>query len=73
MGGRLPCGFETVPYDAHLSTSVWGSLEELSAVVDLARRGGITWHVETLPLAQVNEALRRVRRGQVLGRLVLVP
>ncbi|MDR7471142.1 MAG: NAD(P)-dependent alcohol dehydrogenase [Armatimonadota bacterium] len=72
-GGHLPFGFDTVPYEVHLTTSVWGSLEELSAVVDLARRGRITWDVETLPLAQVNDALRRVRRGQVMGRLVLVP
>jgi len=72
-GGRLPFGFDTVPHEAHLTTSVWGSLEELAAVVDLARRGMITWHVETLPLAKANEALRRVRRAQVMGRLVLVP
>lgn len=72
-GGHLPFGFDTVPSEAHLTTSVWGSMRELSEVVDLARQGKITWHVETLPLAQVNEALRRVRRGQVRGRLVLVP
>ncbi len=72
-GGRLPFGFDTVPSEAHVTTSVWGSLDELRAVVDLARRGRITWHVETLPLDRANDALRRVRRGQVLGRLVLTP
>lgn len=72
-GGRLPFGFDLVPGEAYLTTSVWGSLDELRAVVDLARRGRITWHVETLPLERANEALRRVRRGQVLGRLVLTP
>ena len=57
----------------HATTSVWGSLEELHTVVDLARQGAVTWHVETMPLAEANEALRRVRQGKVLGRLVLVP
>jgi len=70
-GGRLPFGFDTVPSEAHVTTSVWGSLDELRTVVDLARRDRITWHVETLPLERANDALRRVRRGQVLGRLVL--
>jgi len=72
-GGKLPFGFETVPSEAHVTTSVWGSLDELRAVVDLSRQGRITWHVETLPLERANDALRRVRRGQVLGRLVLTP
>ncbi|MDR5698086.1 MAG: zinc-binding dehydrogenase [Armatimonadota bacterium] len=73
QGGHLPFGFDSVPYEAHLTTSVWGSLRELSEVVNLARQGKITWHVETLPLTEVNQALCRVRRGQVRGRLVLVP
>jgi len=33
----------------------------------------VRWHIETLPLAQVNEGLERLRRGDVLGRLVVVP
>jgi propanol-preferring alcohol dehydrogenase len=72
-GGHLRFGFDTIPHEAHLTTSVWGSLRELVEVVDLARQGRITWHVEALPLAEVNAALRRVRRGRVRGRLVLVP
>lgn len=52
---------------------MWGSLRELHEVVGLARSGRLRWHVETLPLEQVKEALERVRRGRVLGRLVLAP
>jgi D-arabinose 1-dehydrogenase-like Zn-dependent alcohol dehydrogenase len=41
--------------------------------VRLAQQGDLAWHVETMPLDRVNEALDLVRRGEVLGRLVLVP
>ncbi|MCS7234876.1 MAG: zinc-binding dehydrogenase [Armatimonadota bacterium] len=62
-----------MPAEVHLTNSVWGSLRELHEVVGLARSGRLRWHVETLPLEQVKEALERVRRGRVLGRLVLAP
>jgi len=32
-GGRLPFGFGTVPNEAHLTTSLWGSYRDLVAVV----------------------------------------
>jgi alcohol dehydrogenase, propanol-preferring len=72
-GGRLPFGFGAVPHEAHLTTSVWGSHRDLAAVVELARAGALRWEVEVLPLHRVNEALERLRRGQVRGRLVLTP
>jgi alcohol dehydrogenase, propanol-preferring len=72
-GGQVPFGFDRVPPEAHLTNSVWGSLRELREVVELARTGRLRWHVEPVPLERVNEALDRVRRGRVLGRLVLVP
>ena len=72
-GGSLRFGFEHVPWDATFTTSTWGSLDDLAAVVDLARRGELRWHVETLPLEQANVALDRLRRDDVVGRLVLTP
>jgi len=48
-------------------------MSDLEAVLGHAQRGEITWHVETLPLEGVNEALNRVRRGDVFGRLVIIP
>lgn len=72
-GGRLLFGFDRIPPEAHLTNSVWGSLQELREVVELARAGRLRWHVESLPLDRVNEALDRVRRGLAIGRLVLVP
>jgi propanol-preferring alcohol dehydrogenase len=39
----------------------------------LAPRVPVRTEVETLPLDQANEALRRLRAGEVTGALVLVP
>jgi propanol-preferring alcohol dehydrogenase len=72
-GGQLPFALDLVPWEATLTSSVWGSLEDLRAVVELAGRSEIEWHVETLPLTEVNTALDRLRRGEVLGRLVVAP
>ena len=72
-GGSLPFGFRGLPYEGTLTTSILGSLHDLRAVVGLAQAGELEWSVETLPLRQANEALDRLRAGDVEGRLVLVP
>jgi alcohol dehydrogenase, propanol-preferring len=41
--------------------------------LDLAARVPIRTHVTTMPLARANEALARVRAGEVEGAIVLVP
>jgi alcohol dehydrogenase, propanol-preferring len=72
-GGRVPFGFRLVPYEAHLTSSVWGSFEDLRAVVGMAQRGDLSWDVEPMPLARANEALTRLRDGEAAGRIVLIP
>ena len=72
-GGRLIYGFGALAPEAAIGTSILGSLDELRAVVEHARRGDIRWDVEALPLEQANDALARVRRGDVVQRLVLTP
>lgn len=72
-GGRLGYHFRALPFEATLLTSVWGSRSDLDAVLALARRGDLRWDVETMPLDHVNEALDRLRRGTVTGRVVLIP
>lgn len=72
-GGRVPFGFGLVPYEAHLTSSVWGSFQDLREVLALAHRGELAWEVEPMPLAEVNGALARLRGGEVAGRIVLVP
>jgi propanol-preferring alcohol dehydrogenase len=72
-GGRISFGFRLVPCEAHLTSSVWGSFQDLRAVLGIAQRGELTWDVEPVPLAQANEALSRLRNGEVAGRIVLTP
>ena len=72
-GGRLAFGLGEVPWEARFTTSIMGSLPEQQEVLGYARRGELRWHVETLPLAAANDALARLSRGDVTGRLVLVP
>lgn len=72
-GGRLPFGLGAVPHEAVFTTSIWGSMEDLKAVLDYALAGKLRWDVECLRLEDANAALERVRRGQVSGRLVLRP
>jgi alcohol dehydrogenase, propanol-preferring len=72
-GGRLIYGFSALAPEAAIGTSILGSLGELRAVVEHARRGDVRWDVEGLPLERANDALGRVRRGDVVQRLVLTP
>jgi alcohol dehydrogenase, propanol-preferring len=72
-GGTLAFRLGSVPLEAHFTTSALGSRADLAAVLEHARRAEIHWHVEALPLEQANAALDRLRRGDVLGRLVLTP
>jgi alcohol dehydrogenase, propanol-preferring len=73
FGGRIPFGLGAVPHEAHFLSSIWGSLGELAELIELAHREPLQYTVETLPLDRAQEAHDRVRRGEALGRIVLVP
>jgi propanol-preferring alcohol dehydrogenase len=53
--------------------SFWGTSQELREVLDLIARGAIRPPVHTEPLGAVNDVLDRLRRGEVAGRVALVP
>lgn len=72
-GGSLRFGFSSIAVESWVSTTAWGSADDLGEVVQLARGGALRWDVETLPLEDANAALDRLAAGDVLGRLVLVP
>jgi len=72
-GGRLEVGIDRVPTEAWVSTIAWGAVDELGEVVRRARRRQTRWTVERMPLAEAAEAHRRLRAGEVTGRIVLVP
>ncbi len=72
-GGSVAFGFDDVPIESWMTTVAWGSMEDLQAVVRLAEAGEVEWLTEIVPLSAAAEAHRRLRAGEVDGRLVLVP
>jgi D-arabinose 1-dehydrogenase-like Zn-dependent alcohol dehydrogenase len=50
-----------------------GTHKDLSELMDLQRRGGVSVTVQKYPLEKVAEAVEDLRRGRVVGRAVLVP
>jgi propanol-preferring alcohol dehydrogenase len=59
--------------EAHIVGSAVGTREDIRAVLDLAAKGLVRCHVETRPLAAVNEVFAAMRRGAIHGRVVLDP
>jgi propanol-preferring alcohol dehydrogenase len=72
-GGEMTFSFAALPVEASLTTTAWGSAEDLRDVVHLARRGRLRWTVDRMPLREAAAAHDRLAAGQVPGRLVLVP
>lgn len=72
-GGRIPFGLGAVPHEARFMSSIWGSPAELDELLALARRERIEHTVEVMALADAEQAHQRLRRGEVAGRVVLVP
>jgi alcohol dehydrogenase, propanol-preferring len=72
-GGHLSFGFDQPPVESFVTTTAWGSLEDLREVVRMARRGRLRWNVERMPLRKARSAHDRLLSGRVRGRIVLVP
>jgi len=53
--------------------SVLGSRSEMRELIELARRKQFKVMVKTYPLEQVNEVLRMLEEGSIIGRAVLKP
>ena len=72
-GGTLGVSFFSIPPEASVATTYWGSIVELAEVVALAERGALDVHVERFSLDDAMVAYERLREGQVAGRAVVVP
>lgn len=72
FGGEMPLSIgETILRAMAIQGSHLGSLEELKAVVALARTGKIKpIPIETRPLAEVSRTLDELKAGKILGRVV---
>lgn len=72
-GGSLDFRKGALPQGIRVSAPFWGTAEELAAVVDLARAGHLAPEVEVIAFDEVPAAYDRLRRGGVLGRMVVDP
>jgi propanol-preferring alcohol dehydrogenase len=72
-GGSFPFCFASLPIEASLQTTYWGTRAELVEVLDLAARGRITPEIETFSLDDALAAYARLEAGEIRGRAVVVP
>lgn len=72
-GGTLAYSALGVPWEVEVTSSAWGTRDELAEVLELAREGRIRSRVQTYPLQKINEALSDLRAGNVEGRAVVTP
>lgn len=72
-GGALAVGFGTIPFEARVVVSFWGTRAELAEVIALARAGRIRAHVDRFTLADAQTAYDQMRAGRLAGRAVVVP
>jgi propanol-preferring alcohol dehydrogenase len=72
-GGSFEWSFFTNPYEATLTNTYWGTIEELHEVVDMYRAGQITPEVERYSLEDGLEAYRKLQAGELSARAVVVP
>jgi alcohol dehydrogenase, propanol-preferring len=72
-GGSLPFGFWSVPYEAALATTYWGSVTELMEVLAMAESGHISAHAQQFPLHEGPEVYEKLAAGELTGRAVIVP
>jgi alcohol dehydrogenase, propanol-preferring len=72
-GGSLSASPASLPPGCSVHIPTWGTLPELAEVVALARAGAIRTRTERFTLGQTVDAYRRLRRGEVHGRVVVTP
>lgn len=72
-GGPTDWSFFTNPYEAELTNTYWGTIEELYEVVDLYRAGKITPNVTTYTMSQALAAYHDLHDGKLTGRAVVTP
>jgi propanol-preferring alcohol dehydrogenase len=72
-GGVAQWSFFTNPYEAVLTNSYWGTIEDLHDVVDLYRAGQVVPDIERYSMDDSLEAYRRLRDNELDARAVVVP
>jgi propanol-preferring alcohol dehydrogenase len=57
--------------EVRIQASAVGTRQDLREILSMAAKGKVRCRVAARPLAQVNEVLEQLRRGQISGRVVL--
>jgi propanol-preferring alcohol dehydrogenase len=65
--------FFTAPYEVELTSTYWGTIEELHEVVDMFKAGQLQPMYTTYPMDKALEAYQALVEGTVSGRAVVVP
>jgi alcohol dehydrogenase, propanol-preferring len=65
--GKLASG------ENRIVSSAVGTRQDMRETLDLAAAGQLRCHVESRPLEAINEVFNQMRRGQITGRIVLLP
>ena len=63
----------TVFQEYQLYGSLWGNYNELCEVIELAKVNKIKHNIKKFPLAEINEAILLLKRGEIVGRGVIIP
>jgi alcohol dehydrogenase, propanol-preferring len=71
-GGTARVGWGASPSDCHVYVSFASTAADVHEVIALAQAGRLSIPVETFPFAQVELAYDKLRRGDLLGRAVVV-
>lgn len=72
-GGQLRVAPGLMPYECTVRMPTWGTVPELAEVVALASSGAIRSEAAVFDFADAVAAYGKLRRGEVLGRAVVVP
>ena len=72
-GGPTTWDFYSNPYEAELTNTYWGTIEELYEVAALYRSGQIKPSVKRYPMDQALQAYHDLHDGKLSGRAVVMP
>ena len=53
--------------------SLWGNYNELCEVIELAKAGKIKHNIQKFRLSEINEAIKLLKNGKIVGRGVIIP
>ncbi|WP_193509729.1 NAD(P)-dependent alcohol dehydrogenase [Cryobacterium sp. BB736] len=72
-GGQYTWDFFSTPYEAELTNTYWGTIQDLWEVVAMYRAGQLKPEVERFSMDDALDAYRKLQAGEISGRGVVVP